>query len=170
MVLKTYLPNYREFYEKRQFTSGLKAARPMIDVAGELVPFGNDLIFFSRRTIQTSLLHVEICEDLWVPIPPSSYAALAGATVLVNQSASNVTIGKAEYRRLLCGSQSAVRLGLCLCRCGFRGIDDGSRLGWTGSDLRERRYPRRDASALPITRNTPSPISIWSVCARIVCG
>ena len=106
VVPKTYLPNYREFYEKRQFTSGLKAARPVIDVAGELVPFGNDLIF-SAENYPDLAVHVEICEDLWVPIPPSSYAALAGATVLVNQSASNVTIGKAEYRRLLCASQSA---------------------------------------------------------------
>ena len=78
----------------------------MIDVAGELVPFGNDLIF-SAENYPDLAVHVEICEDLWVPIPPSSYAALAGATVLVNQSASNITIGKAEYRRLLCASQSA---------------------------------------------------------------
>ena len=105
-IPKIYLPNYREFYEKRQFTSGAKANASFIRVAGESVPFGNDLIFTAENYPDLSV-HVEICEDLWVPIPPSSYAALAGATVLVNQSASNVTIGKAEYRRLLCASQSA---------------------------------------------------------------
>jgi NAD+ synthase (glutamine-hydrolysing) len=105
-VPKIYLPNYREFYEKRQFTSGAKANASSIRVGGESVPFGNDLIFTAKNYPDLAV-HVEICEDLWVPIPPSSYAALAGATVLVNQSASNVTIGKAEYRRLLCAGESA---------------------------------------------------------------
>ena len=105
-VPKIYLPNYREFYEKRQFTSGAKTNASFIRVSGESVPFGNDLIF-TAETYPDFAVHVEICEDVWVPIPPSSYAALAGAMVLVNQSASNVTIGKAEYRRLLCASQSA---------------------------------------------------------------
>jgi NAD+ synthase (glutamine-hydrolysing) len=103
---KTYLPNYREFYELRQFTSGEAAARATIDVAGQHeVPFGA-LVF--RATNQPLLaLHVEICEDLWTPIPPSSYAALAGATVLANLSASNVTVGKDDYRRELAANQSA---------------------------------------------------------------
>jgi NAD+ synthase (glutamine-hydrolysing) len=70
------------------------------------VAVGNDLLFESRSCADF-VLHVEICEDLWVPVPPSSYAALAGATVLANLSASNATIGKADYRRLLCTSQSA---------------------------------------------------------------
>ena len=106
VVPKTYLPNYREFYEKRQFTSGSKASASIIRVAGEEVPFGSDLIFVAENWSDFAM-HVEICEDLWTPLPPSSYAALAGAFVLVNLSASNITIGKAEYRRMLCASQSA---------------------------------------------------------------
>jgi NAD+ synthase (glutamine-hydrolysing) len=105
-VPKIYLPNYREFYEKRQFTSGSKASTSIIRVAGEEVPFGSDLIFAAENWPDFAM-HVEICEDLWTPLPPSSYAALAGAFVLVNLSASNITIGKAEYRRMLCASQSA---------------------------------------------------------------
>lgn len=103
---KTYLPNYREFYELRQFTPGEANVRATIEIAGSRdVPFGA-LIF--RATNQPLLaLHAEICEDLWTPIPPSSYAALAGATVLVNLSASNVTVGKDDYRRQLGANQSA---------------------------------------------------------------
>ena len=70
------------------------------------MPFGPDLLFCARE-LPSFVLHVEVCEDLWVPIPPSTYAALAGATVLANLSASNITIGKAGFRRLLCASQSA---------------------------------------------------------------
>jgi NAD+ synthase (glutamine-hydrolysing) len=106
IVPKTYLPNYREFYEKRQFTSAAQALSKTITVGGTQVPFGNDLLF-ECSSCADFVLHVEICEDLWVPTPPSGYAALAGATVLVNPSASNATIGKAEFRRLLCMSQSA---------------------------------------------------------------
>jgi NAD+ synthase (glutamine-hydrolysing) len=105
-VPKIYLPNYREFYEKRQFTSGSQASTSIIRVAGEEVPFGSDLIFFAENWPDFAM-HVEICEDLWTPLPPSSYAALAGAFVLANLSASNITIGKADYRRMLCASQSA---------------------------------------------------------------
>ncbi len=103
---KTYLPNYREFYEKRQFTAGRDAAVRETELFGARVPFGTDLIY-DISGVRGCSLHVEICEDVWVPIPPSTYAALAGATVLLNLSASNVTIAKAEYRRQLCASQSA---------------------------------------------------------------
>jgi len=106
VVPKTYLPNYREFYEKRQFTSGSKALSASIVVAGRSAPFGNDLIFQSSACPDFSV-HVELCEDVWVPLPPSTYAALGGATLLANLSASDATIGKADYRRLLCTSQSA---------------------------------------------------------------
>jgi NAD+ synthase (glutamine-hydrolysing) len=106
VVPKTYLPNYREFYEKRHFTSARDAVAAGIDLGDGMVPFGNDLLF-SARGIPDFVLNVEICEDLWVPIPPSSYAALAGATVLANLSASNATVGKYEYRHSLCGLQSA---------------------------------------------------------------
>jgi NAD+ synthase (glutamine-hydrolysing) len=102
---KTYLPNYREFYEKRQFTSGRDAVSREVTLLGERVPFGNDLIF-ETENVPGFTLHVEICEDVWTPIPPSSWAALAGATVLANLSASNITVGKADYRRALCASQS----------------------------------------------------------------
>src|SRR2546423_7093431 len=105
IVPKTYLPNYREFYEKRQFTSGRHASAREVWLFGRAVPFGSDLIF-SAPNVEGFKLHVEICEDVWTPIPPSTYAALAGATVLANLSASNITIGKADYRRDLCASQS----------------------------------------------------------------
>ncbi|WP_422002173.1 NAD(+) synthase [Reyranella sp.] len=106
VVPKTYLPNYREFYEKRHFVSGANVIEPRIRLAGQEVPFGTDILFRSTGSVPLTF-HVEICEDIWVPVPPSSHAALAGAEVLVNLSASNITIGKAEARRLLCGSQSA---------------------------------------------------------------
>jgi NAD+ synthase (glutamine-hydrolysing) len=104
VVPKTYLPNYREFYEKRHFISGANVITCEIELLGETVPFGTDLLFKAAGIDLT--FHVEICEDVWVAIPPSSHAALAGAELLVNLSASNITIGKAEARRLLCGSQS----------------------------------------------------------------
>lgn len=106
VVPKIYLPNYREFYEKRHFISGANVLEPEITLAGQTVPFGTDFLFRSTGNLPMTF-HVEICEDVWVPVPPSSHAALAGAEVLVNLSASNITIGKAETRRLLCASQSS---------------------------------------------------------------
>ncbi len=105
-VPKIYLPNYREFYEKRQYTSGSEAVRDTLTIAGQEAPFGSRLLFGASDWADF-ILHVEVCEDLWVPAAPSTYAALAGATVLTNLSASNLTLGKAGYRRLLCASQSA---------------------------------------------------------------
>jgi len=105
VVPKTYLPNYREFYEKRHFVSGANVVEHEIELASQAVPFGTDQLFRSTGSVAFTF-HVEICEDIWVPVPPSSHAALAGAELLVNLSASNITIGKAEARRLLCGSQS----------------------------------------------------------------
>ncbi len=107
VVPKTYLPNYREFYEMRQFAPADAATVDAIALCGQnSIPFGNHLLFHGK---QQSLLtfYVEICEDLWAPVPPSSYAAMAGATVLFNLSASNVTISKADYRRQLVIGQSA---------------------------------------------------------------
>jgi len=106
VVPKTYLPNYGEFYEARQFNGADEALAKEIRLAGVAVAFGNDLLF-QVANLPLLKFHAEICEDLWVPIPPSSLAALAGATVLVNLSASNITIGKAEYRHQLVGQQSA---------------------------------------------------------------
>lgn len=107
VIPKTYMPNYREYYELRQFAPGDRALGDEVDLLGQTgIPFGNKLLF--RLDDQPLLtFSVEICEDLWVPIPPSSYAALAGATVLVNLSASNVTVTKDDYRRQLVSNQSA---------------------------------------------------------------
>jgi NAD+ synthase (glutamine-hydrolysing) len=106
VVPKVYLPNYREFYERRQLTSGEGIVSQSIEIAGHEAPFGRDLLFAARGNAGFTF-HVEICEDLWVPHPPSTDAALAGAEILLNLSASNITIGKAEMRRLLCASQSS---------------------------------------------------------------
>ena len=103
---KSYLPNYREFYERRWFAPGDDTHGEYIEVNDDEVPFGPDLVF--RATdVEGLALHVEICEDMWVPIPPSSEAALAGATVLANLSGSPITVGRAEERRLLVRSASA---------------------------------------------------------------
>lgn len=105
IVPKAYLPNYREFYERRHFVPGIDTKGQEAVLAQQRVPFGVDLLFRSSGTCPFTF-HVEICEDIWVPQPPSTAAAMAGAEVLLNLSASNITIGKAEDRRLLCNSQS----------------------------------------------------------------
>ncbi|PZO78700.1 MAG: NAD(+) synthase [Mesorhizobium amorphae] len=105
VVPKAFLPNYREFYEKRHFTPGVDARGETIQLCGQEVPFGIDLLFRANGALPFTF-HVEICEDVWVPDPPSTGAAMAGAEVLLNLSASNITIGKAEARKMLCGSQS----------------------------------------------------------------
>lgn len=107
---KTFLPGYREFYELRQFVPAAYSPVDNINILGQPdVPFGNRLLF-SVEDQPLLTLFVEICEDVWVPIPPSSFAALAGASVLINLSASNITVGKADYRRSLVANQS----GRCL--------------------------------------------------------
>lgn len=102
---KTFLPNYREYYERRWFASGLGVVGRTITLAGREAPFGTDLLFRSTGTAPFTF-HTEICEDVWTPQPPSTLAALGGAEILLNLSASNIVIGKAEARRLLCASQS----------------------------------------------------------------
>ena len=107
VAVKSYLPNYREFYEGRQFTPAGTALLSKIELAGQKeIPFGADIIF-KTANINNFNFFLEICEDLWVPIPPSSFAAMAGATVVGNLSASNITIGKSEYRHQLAANQSA---------------------------------------------------------------
>ena len=106
IVPKVHLPNYREFYEHRQFASGATVLGQTAKLGTHEAPFGSDLLF-EAADVAGFVVHAEICEDLWVPVPPSSTAALAGATVLANLSASNITIGKAETRHLLTRSQSA---------------------------------------------------------------
>lgn len=107
IAVKSYLPNYREFYEGRQFTPASAAFSSTIELAGQKdIPFGADIIF-QVANIRHFNFFIEICEDLWVPIPPSSFASMAGATVIGNLSASNITIGKSEYRQQLAANQSA---------------------------------------------------------------
>ena len=105
LVPKTYLPNYGEFYEKRQFTPGSTEVE-WVTVCGQQVPFGTSLLFRCSE-MPSFVLGVEICEDLWSALPPSTFHALAGATVVANLSASDETVGKAEYRRALVQNQSA---------------------------------------------------------------
>jgi NAD+ synthase (glutamine-hydrolysing) len=127
---KSYIPNYREFYEKRHFASAAHAATREITLLGETVPFGNDVII-EAENIPDFALHMEVCEDVWVPIPPSTYAAFAGATVLANLSASNVTIAKADYRHRLAASQSAKCLAAYLYSAAGPG-ESTTDLSWDG--------------------------------------
>ncbi len=134
VVPKTFLPNYREFYEARQFAPADSARSTEIDLAGERgVPFGRQLLF-QHHDQPLLVFFAEICEDLWTPIPPSSYAALAGATVLLNLSASNITIAKADYRRELVGSQSARCLAAYLYSAAGPG-ESTTDLAWDGHAL-----------------------------------
>jgi NAD+ synthase (glutamine-hydrolysing) len=134
LIPKTYLPNYREFYELRQFTPADHRLRDSVELLGQRdVPFGNRLLFQAEDQPLFTFF-VEICEDLWVPIPPSSYAALAGATVLINVSASNVTTGKEDYRRLLVADQS----GRCLAAYVYAAAGNGESttdLAWDGQGM-----------------------------------
>lgn len=106
VIPKCYLPNYKEFYDARWFAPGLRCRNQTLNLLGQSVPFGTDLLFDAGATMPGLVVGVEICEDLWTPLPPSSFQALAGATVLLNLSASNEVIGKAAYRRQLVVSQS----------------------------------------------------------------
>ena len=102
---KTFLPNYGEFYEMRQFTPGPQTVRE-ITFEGKKIPFGPQILF-QAEGMEELVVAAEICEDVWSPVPPSIQAALEGATVIVNCSASDVTIGKDTYRRALISGQSA---------------------------------------------------------------
>ncbi len=102
---KTFLPNYGEFYEMRQFTPGPQTVRE-ITFGGKKIPFGPQILF-QAEGMEELVVAAEICEDVWSPIPPSIQAALEGATVIVNCSASDETIGKDTYRRALISGQSA---------------------------------------------------------------
>jgi NAD+ synthase (glutamine-hydrolysing) len=133
VVPKSYLPNYREYYEKRQFGAARDAVPETIRVLGDVVPFGPDLLF-ECRDVPGLQIHVEICEDLWAPIAPSTYAAMAGATVLANLSASNITVGKADYRRQLCASQSARMIASYVYSAAGSG-ESTTDLAWDGHAL-----------------------------------
>ncbi|XHS78236.1 NAD(+) synthase [Burkholderiaceae bacterium UC74_6] len=133
VVPKTYLPNYGEFYEARQFNSGLDAQATEVTLLGQTAPFGSQLVF-SASDLPLLSFAAEICEDVWTPIPPSSFAALAGATVLINLSASNALVGKAGYRQQLVSQQSA----RCLAAYAYSSAGEGESstdLAWDGHAL-----------------------------------
>jgi NAD+ synthase (glutamine-hydrolysing) len=132
-VPKSYLPEYREFYEKRQFRAARDLVGDTVELRNGAVPFGTDLLF-RAVDVEGLTVHVEICEDVWAPIPPSTYAAMAGATVLVNLSASNITVGKADYRRMLCAAQSARTLSAYLYTAAGRG-ESTTDLAWDGQAM-----------------------------------
>jgi NAD+ synthase (glutamine-hydrolysing) len=155
VVPKIHLPNYREFYEPRHFVSGDGQVGGMIKVGAHTVPFGTDLLF-AAEDIRDFVLHIEICEDVWVPNPPSGEAAVAGATVLANLSASNITIGKAETRRLLCQSQSARCIAAYLYAAAGAG-ESTTDLAWDGQAsvfengmmlVETERFPTEGAAAI----------------------
>jgi len=133
VVPKSYLPSYREFYERRWFTPGLGVEGQTIDLLSGPAPFGTDLVF-AASDYPGFVLGVEICEDLWTPQPPSSRLVMAGATVIANISASNIVIGKAETRRVLCQAQSA--RGVCAYVYAASGWGESTTdLAWDGHAL-----------------------------------
>lgn len=130
---KSYVPTYREFYEGRHFASGEDPQEHSIVLGGEEVPFGPDLIF--RATDVPGLaFHVEICEDMWVPVPPSARAALAGATVLLNLSSSPITVARAEDRHLMVRSASARGLAAYVYAAAGEG-ESSTDLSWDGQTM-----------------------------------
>jgi NAD+ synthase (glutamine-hydrolysing) len=130
VVPKIHLPNYREFYERRQFASGRGIVGLEIDVAGQRAPFGTDLLF-DAIDVPGLTVGVEICEDMFVPVPPSSALALAGATVLANLSGSPITIGRADTRSVLCRTQSMRCLAAYLYAAAGQG-ESTTDLSWDG--------------------------------------
>ncbi|PTQ97200.1 NAD+ synthase (glutamine-hydrolysing) [Paraburkholderia sp. GV068] len=133
VVPKSYLPNYGEFYEARQFSAAENASSTEVTLCGHQAPFSASLLF-DVPGAPLFRFHIEICEDVWVPVPPSSFAALAGATVLVNLSASNIVIGKSGYRHQLVGQQSARCLSAYLYSSAGRG-ESTTDLAWDGQAL-----------------------------------
>ncbi|RRQ80131.1 NAD(+) synthase [Streptomyces griseofuscus] len=130
---KSYPPNYREFYERRQIAGGDDERGGTIRIGGADVPFGVDLLF-AADDVPGLVLHAEICEDMWVPVPPSAEAALAGATVLANLSGSPITVGRAEDRRLLCRSASSRCLSAYVYAAAGLG-ESTTDLSWDGQTM-----------------------------------
>ena len=130
---KSHLPDYREFYERRWFAPGDDRAGSTLVLGGRGVPFGPDLLF-AASDVPGLVLHVEICEDMWVPVPPSARAALAGATVLANLSGSPITVARAEDRRLLVRSASARCLAAYLYAAAGEG-ESTTDLSWDGQTM-----------------------------------
>src|SRR3954447_19046825 len=113
VVHKSYITEYREYYEERQFRAARELIGKTIPLLGDDVPMGNDLLF-AAADLPRLVLHTEVCQDVWTPLPPSTFGALAGATVLLNLSASNITVGKSVYRHMLTAGQSARLMGAYL--------------------------------------------------------
>ncbi|MEA5055168.1 MAG: NAD(+) synthase, partial [Propionicimonas sp.] len=132
VVPKSYLPTYREFYEARQVAAGTDVTGE-IAVAGRLVPFGADLLF-AALDLPDFVLNVEICEDMWVPIPPAAEAALAGATIVANLSGSPITVAKAEERKQLCSGNSSRYLTGYVYAAAGEG-ESSTDLAWDGQTL-----------------------------------
>ena len=132
VVPKSYLPTYREFYERRQIAPGDDVTGE-IHLAGRDAPFGADLLF-AASDVANFVLHVELCEDMWVPIPPSAEAALAGATVLANLSGSPITVAKARDRHLLCASGSSRCLAAYVYAAAGEG-ESSTDLSWDGQTM-----------------------------------
>lgn len=130
VIPKSFLPNYREFYERRWFTPGSGVVGRTLDLAGQAAPFGTDILL--RNLGQAAFtVGVEICEDVWTPNPPSTAQAMGGAEILLNLSASNITIGKSETRRLLCASQSARAIAAYVYSAAGAG-ESSTDLAWDG--------------------------------------
>src|SRR5215210_6964354 len=129
---KSYLPTYREFYERRQLAPG-DDERGEIRIGGGDVPFGPNLLF-AADDVPGLVMHVEVCEDMWVPVPPSAEAALAGATVLLNLSGSPITVGRAEDRKLMCRSASSRCLAAYVYAAGGQG-ESTTDLSWDGQTM-----------------------------------
>ena len=132
VAVKSYLPTYREFYERRQSAPG-DDMRGSIRLLGADIPFGPDLLF-DATDVPGLVLHVEICEDMFVPVPPSALAALAGATVLANLSGSPITIGRADDRKLLARSASARCLAAYMYSAAGEG-ESSTDLAWDGQTM-----------------------------------
>jgi len=130
---KSYLPTYREFYERRHFAPGDDRRDSTVVVAGQQVPLGPDLLF-AATDVPGLVVHVEVCEDLWVPLTPSTEAALAGATVLLNLSSSPITVGRADDRRLLVRSTSARCLAAYVYAAAGAG-ESSTDLSWDGQTM-----------------------------------
>ena len=130
VVPKSFLPNYREFYERRWFTPGAGVTGKTLTLAGQTAPFGTDVLFRGEGVLPFTV-GVEICEDVWTPTPPSTAQALAGAEILLNLSASNITIGKSETRRLLCASQSSRMIAAYVYSAAGAG-ESSTDLAWDG--------------------------------------
>ena len=179
VVPKSYLPSSREFYERRHFAPGAAIRGQTLHLAGQDVPFGVDLLF-NARDVPGFCLGVEICEDMWVPTPPSAALAMAGATVLVNLSASDITVGKARTRDLLCLSQSARCVAAYLYAAAGEG-ESTTDLAWDGQTAvfengvllaRSERFPSGARAVvadvdLTLIRNERAQMGSFADCAAM---